>query len=194
MACKVLSLSCWCVIFAVNLAEQRYMCVSEEGMEWCSCVPMCMMCQVFFFSRRPKRFWNGWRKLSHFSQNVWKYRLMNIVTTGFDAKVRQMTEMSQWPKGLWKKNDVARCDNTVKKCCSWSRTGWPSLFYSNNVSFFSVSLLSKTSQPQLFLWPWCGVYHCLQIFRIYFHIALCQGIKSLEKLHQMLRRMMKLNR
>ena len=24
MVCKVLSLSCWCVIFTMNLAEQRY--------------------------------------------------------------------------------------------------------------------------------------------------------------------------
>jgi len=29
MACKVLLLSCWCVIFTINLAEQRYMC--ERG-------------------------------------------------------------------------------------------------------------------------------------------------------------------
>jgi len=29
MACKVLSLSCWCVIFTINVAKQSYVC--ERG-------------------------------------------------------------------------------------------------------------------------------------------------------------------
>jgi len=35
------------------------------------------------------------KKLSHFGQNVSKYRLMNTVTASFNTTVRQMTEMSQ---------------------------------------------------------------------------------------------------
>jgi len=29
MPCEVLSLSCWCVIYTINLAKQRYVC--EQG-------------------------------------------------------------------------------------------------------------------------------------------------------------------
>ena len=32
-----------------------------------------------FFGHRPKRVWNDWRKLSHFSQNVWKCRLKTFL-------------------------------------------------------------------------------------------------------------------
>jgi len=32
-----------------------------------------------FFSHRPKCFWNDQKKLSHFCQKVWKYRLMNTL-------------------------------------------------------------------------------------------------------------------
>jgi len=40
-----------------------------------------------------------WSKnLSHFSQNVWKYRLMNTAMVSFNTTVRQMAEMFQWPK------------------------------------------------------------------------------------------------
>ena len=42
-----------------------------------------------------KCFWNDWKKLSHFSQKVWKYRPMITVTVSYDTTVRQMTEMSQ---------------------------------------------------------------------------------------------------
>jgi len=42
------------------------------------------------------------KKLSNFGQNVWKYRLTNTVTSNLDTTLRQMTEMSQWPKGLSK--------------------------------------------------------------------------------------------
>jgi len=31
MAFKVLSLSCWCVIFTINLAKQKYVCEEEMG-------------------------------------------------------------------------------------------------------------------------------------------------------------------
>jgi len=34
--------------------------------------------------------------LSRFGQNAWKYRLMKTVAVGFNATVRQITEMSQW--------------------------------------------------------------------------------------------------
>jgi len=36
-----------------------------------------------FFGHRPQWFWNDRKKLSHFGQNVWKYRLMNTVTVSF---------------------------------------------------------------------------------------------------------------
>jgi len=39
-------------------------------------------------------FLNERKKFSHFGQNVWKYILMNNVTTSFNTTVRQMTEMS----------------------------------------------------------------------------------------------------
>jgi len=63
---------------------------------------------LFFWSfsgHRPKLCWNDWQKLSHFGQNVWKYRLISTVAAGFDTTVRQMTEKSQGPKCLWAKND-----------------------------------------------------------------------------------------
>ena len=40
-------------------------------------------------------FWYYRKKLSHFGQNIWKYRLMNTVTASFNTTVRQMTEMPQ---------------------------------------------------------------------------------------------------
>jgi len=51
---------------------------------------------VVFFCHWPKCFWNDWKKLCHSGQNIWKYRLMNIVTARFDTIVRKITEMSQW--------------------------------------------------------------------------------------------------
>ena len=45
MACKVLSLSRWCVIFTVNLAECRY--VRELGMGGVLC--MCAICTMWLF-------------------------------------------------------------------------------------------------------------------------------------------------
>ena len=53
---------------------------------------------VFLFGHRLKRFWIGRKKLSGFVQNIWKYRLMNTATAGFNTTVRQMTEMSQRKK------------------------------------------------------------------------------------------------
>jgi len=66
----------------------------------------CWCISVFFLSflsHRPKGFWNDWKILSHFGQNVWKYRLKNTVMVSFDTTVRQMTEMFQCPKCLSKK-------------------------------------------------------------------------------------------
>ena len=62
-----------------------------------------------FFGRRPKLFWNDRKKLSHFGQNFWKYRVMNTVTASFNTTVRQMTEMSQRKK-------------TALNCLLWSET------------------------------------------------------------------------
>ena len=49
-----------------------------------------------FSGHRPKCSGKDRKKLSHFGQNVWKYRLKNIVTASFHTTLRQMTEMSQW--------------------------------------------------------------------------------------------------
>jgi len=57
-----------------------------------------------FFGHRPKRFWNDWKKLSHFGQNIWKYKLKITVMASFNATVGQMTEIFQWPK-CHSKND-----------------------------------------------------------------------------------------
>jgi len=66
---------------------------------------------VFFqpvFSHWLKCFWNDWKKLSHFSHNVWKYRLMDTVMVSFNINVRQMHEMSQqkWLKCLSEKKQA----------------------------------------------------------------------------------------
>ena len=63
-----------------------------------------------FFSHRTKYFWNEWQTFSHFSRNVWKYRLMNTVTVSFDITARQMTEMSlqKWLKCLGEKKSQLR--------------------------------------------------------------------------------------
>ena len=58
---------------------------------------------LVFYSHRPKCLWNDQKKLSHLGQNIWKYKLMHNVTASFDATVRHMTEMSQWPKCFSKK-------------------------------------------------------------------------------------------
>jgi len=46
----------------------------------------------FFFCHRLKWFWNDWKKLSHFSQNVWKCRLVNTVMMSFNTTLRQMSQ------------------------------------------------------------------------------------------------------
>jgi len=48
---------------------------------------------LFFFGHRPKRFWNDRKKLSHFSQNVSKYRIKHTFMVSFNTTVRQMIEM-----------------------------------------------------------------------------------------------------
>ena len=64
----------------------------------------CVVARLWvFFGHRSKCFWNDRKKLSHFGQNVWKYKLMNIVAASFHTTVRQMTEMSRWPKFLSEK-------------------------------------------------------------------------------------------
>ena len=60
----------------------------------------------FFFGHRPNLFSHDRKKLSQFSHNVLKYRLLNTVTASSNTTMGQMTEMSQnkWPKCL-KTND-----------------------------------------------------------------------------------------
>jgi len=66
---------------------------------------------VFFFGHRPICFWNDRKKLSHFGQNVWKYRLINTVTASFNTTLRQMTEMSQRKKKQFSN-------------CTWANFNW----------------------------------------------------------------------
>ena len=56
-----------------------------------------------FFGQGLKLFWNGWKKLCHFGQNVWKYRLKNTFVVNFNTTVRRMPKMFQWPKYLSQK-------------------------------------------------------------------------------------------
>jgi len=71
---------------------------------------------LLFFGHRPERFWNDRKKLSHFGQNVSKYRLKNTVMVSFNTTVRQMTEMFQWPKCLSKKDRNV----SAKKKTDWA--------------------------------------------------------------------------
>jgi len=59
--------------------------------------------EVVLFGHRPNRFWNDRKKLSHFGQDAWKYRLKNTFRASFNTTVRQMTEMFQWRKCFSKK-------------------------------------------------------------------------------------------
>jgi len=65
----------------------------------------------FFFSHSPKVLEMTEKNLSHLSQKIWKYRLKNAVTVGFNTtetndrnvpvtkmSQQKMTEMSQWKK------------------------------------------------------------------------------------------------
>jgi len=43
---------------------------------WCQSANIAFqLVSGFFFSHRPKRFWNNQKKFHHFSQKVWKHRL-----------------------------------------------------------------------------------------------------------------------
>jgi len=59
-------------------------------------------CKLFSFGHFSVIDWNVSemikKKLSHFGQNVWKYSLKNTAMVSFNATMRQMTEMFQWPK------------------------------------------------------------------------------------------------
>jgi len=88
--------------------------------QWFVSPPELDKCVVlFFFSHRPKRFWNDWKKLSHFGQILWKYRLENNVMASFETTVRQITEMFQCPK----------CVSKMTKMCSEKKAGlvWTNL-------------------------------------------------------------------
>jgi len=60
---------------------------------WSPCLHHTAVCSVL-----DRNVFEMTEKNCHFDQNVWKYRLMNTCTASFDTTVRQMTEMSQWPK------------------------------------------------------------------------------------------------
>jgi len=75
----------------------------------------------FLFGHRPKCFSNDRKKLCHFGQNVWKYRIMDTVAANFNTTVRQMIEMFQWPKCPSKK---------MTEISQWKQTpGLESIFF-----------------------------------------------------------------
>ena len=76
------------------------------------------------------------KKLSHFGQNVWKYKLMNTLTARFNTAVRQMTEMFQWPKFLSQK---------WPKCSSEKKQAWRPWFPPRNVKK-AVSVTAMKNQ------------------------------------------------
>jgi len=76
------------------------------------CLSLVIRAKLFFFwsfvGQRPKWFWNGWTKLSHFDQSVWKYRLTNSL---------QRVLIQLWDK--W-----AKClSKTHPKCLSEKKQG-----------------------------------------------------------------------
>jgi len=70
-----------------------------------------------FFSHRLRCFWNDWKRLSHFSQNVWKSRLMNTNCETNDRNVSgKKSEVDSslvhnwnyffWPYDMWEKLSI----------------------------------------------------------------------------------------
>ena len=84
-----------------------------------------------FFSHRLKRFWNHWKKLSHFSQNVWKHKLTNTVMVSFNTTMRKMTKMFQqkWPKCFSEKKK-AELTVTYNNLCMKPPKSWYNLYWS----------------------------------------------------------------
>ena len=77
-----------------------------------------------FFVHGPKCFWNDRKKLSHFGQNVWKYRLTNTVNGEFWYNCEK-----QRPECPRDKNVSAKKPGTELSCCfpAWrpsTRTEW----------------------------------------------------------------------
>ena len=94
-------------------------CHGSSDLKW---TKMCSIQPVSFsviFQLQTESFGNDWKKLSHLGQKIWKYRLRNTVTVGFNTTVRQMTEMFQWQKCLSKK--WPKCLNERKRFESLTR-------------------------------------------------------------------------
>ena len=93
------------LVFLIFLSEVVHMLLASVFKDFCSeaIINLCFWSLVhccFFIGHRPKCFWNDQKKLPvrHFSQNDWKYRLMNTYTVSFNTTVGQMTKTSQWKK------------------------------------------------------------------------------------------------
>jgi len=84
-----------------------------------------------FFGHRPKRFWNVWKKFSHFGQNVWKYRLMNIVMVS-------LTQLwHKWPK-CFRDQNVSAKKNSMKQPWNICETSTKRHFISYCCKVFAV--------------------------------------------------------
>jgi len=98
------------------------------------------------------------KTLSHFDQNVWKYRLMNIATVSFNTTVRQMTEMFQWPKYLSKK---------LTEVFQWKRSLGPgSLSQNSQKSTLFMTLPTKKPKPKTNFFQ-CYLEDSLSLLRVW---------------------------
>jgi len=93
------------------------------------------------------------KKLSHFGQNLSKYRLKNTVMASFNTTVRQMTEMLQWPKCLIK-ND--------RNVSAKKKTHLPFAVVMHWGPFLSVDLGPRNSNIHLGSRPTAG-NHCFKL-------------------------------
>ena len=70
-----------------------------------------------FFRHRPKRFWNDRKKLSHFGQNVWKYRLKTLLWRVL------MQQWDKWPKCFSKKKPSDEYEQSWRQSAQQRRPG-----------------------------------------------------------------------
>ena len=80
---------------------------------------------LLFFAVIDRNVFEMTKNLSHFGQNVWKYKITNTVTASFDTTVRQMTEMPHRKKRFeWRIFAqfivLAAMQGTVTPCGEWS--------------------------------------------------------------------------
>ena len=85
--------------------------------------------RAVFFSHRPKRFWYDQQKLSHFHQNVWKYRLKTLLLwvliqlwdkwpkcfsgQNFSEKMTEMSQRKNRYRAMWNTCTLHSKDNNL---------------------------------------------------------------------------------